>query len=165
LKLGLSHLAYIPATTRATMSRLGASTTFEIDGEVYAMSPHEMPGEVEWRADYLRWMVRRFVHYLARRPRAEWGKVMVEIEEEAVCKHMLLNVESRAFAEGVLLSLEELMSSDIERLARNAELHDAELKAAGEALSVRFTEMAVQYGQRLELGHGVTNAFQLMSAP
>lgn len=149
LKLGLSHLEYVPATTRATMSRLGAVIAFEVDGVTYAAPSHEMPGEVEWRADYMKWMVRRFVHYLARKPKDEWVKTLLEVEAEAVQKQLLLNVESQAFAEGVLLTLQDLSSSDIQLLATHAARNDVELKSAGEALTNRLERMLITHGSRV----------------
>ncbi|WP_321927891.1 hypothetical protein [Paraburkholderia guartelaensis] len=149
MKLGLTHLVYIPATTRATLSQLGAPPTFDIDGQKYTMPLGEMPGEVEWRAEYVRWMTRRCVHYLARRSREQWAQTMVEIEDEAVKKHLLLNVESRLVAEGALICLEELKPHDIEQYARDAAFHDAELSATGMDLSNKFSEMVVEFSRKV----------------
>ncbi len=165
LKLGLSHLAYVPATTRATMSRLGAVIALEVDGQIYAVPSREMPGEVEWRADYMKWMVRRFVHYLARRPKDEWVTTLLEVEAEAVQKQLLLNVETEAFSEGVLLSLQDLSSSELQLLANNAALHDVELKSAGEALDNRLAGMVISHGTRVEPGIDGKKEFRMKVAP
>jgi hypothetical protein len=149
VKLGLTHLVYIPATTRATLSQLGAPPTFDIDGQKYTMPLGEMPGEVEWRAEYVRWMTRRCVHYLARRPRELWVKTMIEIEDEAVQKHLLSNVESRLVAEGALLCLQELNPHDVEQYASHAALHDVELSASGMDLNNKFTAMVIEFGRKV----------------
>ncbi|USU18912.1 hypothetical protein [Paraburkholderia fungorum] len=149
MKLGLTHLVYVPATTRAAFSRLGSMSAFEIDGQRFALPPEEMPGEVEWRTEFLRWMTRRCVHYLARRPREQWVKTMLEVEDEAVKKQLLLNVESRVVAEGALTCLQELTPSELEQFASNAALHDAELSAMGMELSDKFSAMVVDYGSRV----------------
>ncbi|NTX20252.1 MULTISPECIES: hypothetical protein [Burkholderia cepacia complex] len=150
MKLGLSYLEYIPATTRAMLSRLGAAVTFDVDGQLYWMPSREMPDEVQWRVDYLQWMVRRVVHYLARRPRDDWVNTLLEVEAEAVRKHLLLNAESEVFSESVLQSLQDLTPSGIQRLVDNAANHDAELKSAGEALNGRLVTMVVSHGVRVD---------------
>jgi hypothetical protein len=148
VKLGLTHLVYIPATTRALLTQLGAPPAFDINGQKYVMPSEEMPGEVEWRADYVKWMTRRCVHYLTRRPKEQWVKTIIEIEDEAVKKHLLLNVESRFVAEGALLCLEALSLHDIEQYASDAAFHDVELSATGMALNNQFAAMVVEFGKR-----------------
>lgn len=152
MKLGLTHLVYIPATTRALLSQLGAPPAFDIGGQKYVMSSEEMPGEVEWRAEYVKWMTRRCVHYLARRPQEQWVQTVIEIEDEAVKKHLLLNVESRFVAEGALICLEALSPHDIKQYASDAAFHDVELSAAGMDLNNQFAAMVVEYGRRVPAG-------------
>lgn len=149
MKLALSHLAYVPATTRALLARLGAPTVFQIGSNFYSVSPLEMPLESEWREDYLRWMARRFTHYLARKPREDWGKTMAEMEDEAVRKGLLLNAETAFLAEVVLSSLDDMESSQIEQLANGAAHHDAELKSDGETLGKCFECMVIEHGTKL----------------
>ncbi|SPA03859.1 conserved hypothetical protein [Cupriavidus taiwanensis] len=45
--------------------------TATIDGERVKISPHELPGEVEWRVDLLRWYVTKVVIDLIWIPKAE----------------------------------------------------------------------------------------------
>ncbi len=149
MKLGLTHLVYIPATTRAMLSQFGVRPAFEIDDQRYQMPLEEMPGEVEWRAEFLRWMTRRCVHYLARRPCDQWAQAMIEIEDEAVQKQLLLNVESRVVAEGALTCLQALKLSDLKQFASDADIYDTELSATGMDLSQRFSAMVVEYGSRV----------------
>jgi hypothetical protein len=152
LKLALSHLAYVPATTRALLAQFGAPTVFKIGGNFYSVSPQEMPLESEWRGDYLLWMARRFMHYLARKPRKEWGKTMAEMEDEAVRKGLLLIAEMSFLAEEVLSHLDDMESSEIERLANGAAFHDAELKLEGELLCKMFECMVIEHGTKLSPG-------------
>lgn len=151
MKLGLTHLVYIPATTRALLSQLGAPPAFDIDGQKYVMPSEEMPGEVEWRADYVKWMTRRCVHYLARRPQEQWVQTIIEIGDEAVKKHLLLNIESRFVAEGALICLEALSPHDIEQYANDAAFHDVELSATGMDLNNKFTAMVVEFGRKVQV--------------
>ena len=150
LKLGLSLHAYVPATTRAMLACLGMPTVFEIQSRYYSMSTEEMPGEFEWRADYLSWMIRRFVHYLARRPSEDWGETMAEIEDEAIRKRLLVNGETGYVAEAVLTTLDDMEPLHIAQLANNAAQHDAELGADGRALCARFERMVVEHGTRVK---------------
>jgi hypothetical protein len=114
------------------------------------MSSEEMPHEAEWRTDYLWWMIRRFVHYLSRRPSEEWGKTMAEIEDEAVRKRLLVSGETSFVAEVVLATLGGMEPLQIAYLADNAAQHDAKLGADGQALCARFERMVVEHGTRVK---------------
>lgn len=49
-------MMFTPANTRATLARLGVKTTYELgNGETFELGPKQLPGEAEWRADWLSW--------------------------------------------------------------------------------------------------------------
>lgn len=49
-------MMFTPASTRATLARLGVKSTYELgNGETFELGPKQMPSEAEWRADWLSW--------------------------------------------------------------------------------------------------------------
>ena len=77
---------------------------------------------------------------------------MAEIEDEAVRKGLLLNAETAYLAQVVLSSLDGMASEQIEKLAKAAAHHDAELKLTGQTLSKCFERMVIEHGTKLSLG-------------
>lgn len=150
MKLGLSQHVYIPATTRATLVELGAMPAFSINGERYTAPTKEMPGEVEWRVDYLKWTMRTLVHYISRRPRDEWHPTIEEVVREAVEIHLLSGVEARAVAQGAMFCLEGAEPAEVEMYAAEPALQDAGLSVEGEALNDSFERMVLEHGCKVE---------------
>src|ERR1700674_1426273 len=125
------NLQYAPATTRTMMARVGAFITVDVDGEKYRLSPHEMPGEIEWRIDFIRWLIARTFHYLSTLPREDRIKKLVDIENELIRRTNLHPIEAQAVAEGALLSVDDVTDEDISALESGKPLFEAHVKSEG----------------------------------
>ena len=138
---------YIPATTRATMARLGLSPTVEVAGDAYELPPHDMPGELQWRVDLLKWLVRKIFHYLASLPKDQWIQKLLVVERELMTKTGLHILEAQAVAEGALASIQDLSVSEVDDLARIAVFMDARSKSDGEALTKRYEKIVRKHAR------------------
>jgi hypothetical protein len=126
------RVKYIPATTRATMARLGLPATVEVAGDAYELPPHDMPGELQWRVDLLKWLVRKIFHYLGSLPKDQWIQKLLVVERELMTKTGLHIIEAQAVAESALGSIHDLSASEIEGLKRAAVYLDARSKVEGD---------------------------------
>ncbi|MGF6610598.1 hypothetical protein OKW45_005520 [Paraburkholderia sp. WSM4175] len=141
-------LSYAPATTRTMMARVGAFITVDVDGERYRLSPHEMPGEIEWRIDFIRWLIARTFHHLATLPPDERIKSLLCVEDELIRKTNLHPIEARAVAEGALISIDDVDDSEISALESGKPLFEAHVKSEGDALMGRYRSLVKEYGRK-----------------
>jgi hypothetical protein len=141
-------LSYAPATTRTMMARVGAYITVDIDGEKYRLSPHEMPGEIEWRIDFIRWLIEKIFHYLATLARKDRVRNLLRIEDELIRRTNLHPIEARAVVEGALISIDDIGDSDISALESGKQLFDAQVKTKGDALMHRYRSLVREYGRK-----------------
>lgn len=141
-------LSYAPATTRTMMSRVGAFITLDIDGEKYRLSPHEMPGEIEWRIDFIRWLIAKIFHHLATLPREERIQTLLRIEDELIRRTNLHPIEARGVAEGALISIDEVDDSGLSALASGRPLFEAHVKNEGDVLMTRYKALVKDYGRK-----------------
>ncbi|QCP48255.1 hypothetical protein FAZ95_03025 [Trinickia violacea] len=126
---------------------MGAYITVDIDGEKYRLSPHEMPGEIEWRIDLIRWLIARTFHRLSTLPSDGRIKALVQIEDELIRKTNLHPIEARAVAEGALLTLDDVDAEDMPALKAGTPLFDAHVKSEGDILMGRYLSLVKQYGR------------------
>lgn len=141
-------LNYAPATTRTMMARVGAFITVDVEGENYRLSPHEMPGEIEWRIDFIRWLIAKTFHYLASLAREDRVKNLLRIEDELIRRTNLHPIEAQAVAEGALISIDDIDDSDISALESGRPLFDAQVKSEGEVLMNRYRSIVREYGRK-----------------
>ncbi|MDH6149554.1 MULTISPECIES: hypothetical protein [Paraburkholderia] len=136
-----THLTHIPASTRATLSHLGIPVTAFIDGRAISVPPHELPGEVEWRVDLLRWLVRKVFFHLASLRRDERVPALLAIEKRLVAKSGLHVVEAEAVAESALLSIKDASDEDASAIMNAIKLHEAHLESEWTMLEQRYNKI------------------------
>jgi hypothetical protein len=141
------RVKYIPATTRATMARLGLPATVEVAGDAYELPPHDMPGELQWRVDLLKWLVRKIFHYLGSLPKDQWIQKLLVVERELMTKTGLHIIEAQAVAESALGSIHDLSASEIEGLKRAAVYLDARSKVEGEAMTKIYEKIVRKHAR------------------
>ncbi|MFC5431078.1 hypothetical protein ACFPTO_20065 [Paraburkholderia denitrificans] len=127
---------------------MGAYISVDIDGEQFRLSPHEMPGEIEWRIDFIHWLVARTACQLLAQPRDERIAALVALERDLIRKTNLHPIEAQVVAEGALLTLGDI---DEEKtwLAKPDELQlDVDVKREGDVLLSRYRSLIRQYGRR-----------------
>jgi hypothetical protein len=142
------NLQYAPATTRTMMARVGAYVSVDIDGEKYRLSPHEMPGEIEWRIDFIRWLVARTSCQLLALPTEERIAALVGVEQDLIRKTNLHPIEAQVVAEGALLTLDDIAEEDGWAWERKKVRLTADVKREGETLLRRYLALIKQYGRK-----------------
>ncbi|WP_175772473.1 hypothetical protein [Paraburkholderia phenazinium] len=130
------------------MARVGAYVTVEVDGEQYRLSPHEMPGEIEWRIDFIRWLISRALHQVSALPRTQRMKALIKIEDELIHRTNLHPIEARAVIGGTLWALQDLPEDEMWALERAKPLFEARVRSEGEALMSRYLALVQHYGRR-----------------
>jgi hypothetical protein len=130
------------------MARVGAYITVDIDGEKYRLSPHEMPGEIEWRIDFIRWLIARTFHYLATLPPDDRIKNLLRVEDQLIRRTNLHPIEAQAVAEGALLSIDDVAAEDIPALESGNPFFAAHVKSEGDVLMGRYMSLVKQYGRK-----------------
>jgi hypothetical protein len=142
------NMQYAPATTRTMMARVGAYVSVDIDGEKYRLSPHEMPGEIEWRIDFIRWLVARTSCQLLALPAEGRIAALLEVEQELIRKTNLHPIEAQVVAEGALLTLEDIADESGWAWERRRLKLTANVKRDGENLLGRYRSLIKQYGRK-----------------
>ena len=135
------RLHYVPATNRRTMARLGQVLQMEIDGKSFSLSPNEMHGEIEWRIEVLRWLVRKTCLFLVSLPKEEWIPNLLEVEKSLMVDTGLHRLEAQAVAESTLKTASDLTDSDIRALGNGAPYFRALINHEWELLRERYREM------------------------
>lgn len=144
------QLRYIPATTRAVMSRAGATPTMEVAGRLYELTPQEMPGEVEWRIELLRWLGRKVFFYLASVAPEDRIQKLLGVEHDLIRRTWLHAIEAHAVAEGALDSINNLTDQEVAALAQGRVYFEALTKREGERLVKRFERMVARHSKPRE---------------
>ncbi|MEX3992720.1 hypothetical protein AB4Y35_18340 [Paraburkholderia sp. EG286A] len=139
------QLRYVPATVRAVMSRAGAPATMEVAGRSYELTPEEMPGEVEWRLELLRWLGRKVFFYLASVAPDDRIQKLLRVEHDLIRRTWLHAIEAHAVAEGALVSISDLTDQELAALERCSVYFDALTKREGERLIKRFERMVARH--------------------
>ncbi len=123
------------------MARLGHFLSMEIDGESFPISPNEMEGEIEWRVDVLRWLVRKTFHYLASVPRDDWYSRLLEVEKSLMLDTGLHRLEAQAVTESALRTASELTEASLRDLNQGEKYFDALINREWELLRERHREI------------------------
>jgi hypothetical protein len=131
-------LAYISPSTRATLAHLGVPLTTEICNETVTLPPHEMPGEIVWRVDVLKWHVRKTLYYLASIPRRERVQRLLDVEQELMCKAHFDAYEAQAVAEAAIDAIKDLSDEDAAGLTKARKLIDGHLAMEWSVLVDRY---------------------------
>jgi hypothetical protein len=142
------YLQYAPATTRNLMARVGAYVTVDVDGEKYRLSPHEMPGEIEWRIDFIRWLIFKTFLYVSPIPPRQRMGVLLRAEDQLIRSTNLHPFEARAVVAGTLWSLVDWPEAEGWVLDRGKPLVDACIQTEGEELMGRYRALVKQYGRK-----------------
>jgi hypothetical protein len=138
-------LRYIPATTRAVMARAGAPATIEIDGCLYELTSHEIPGEIEWRLALLRWLGRKVFFYLASLAPEDRIQNLLRVEHDLIRRTWLHSIEAHAVAEGALASISDLTDQELAALVKGKVYFDALTQREGERLLKRFKRLVTRH--------------------
>jgi hypothetical protein len=146
--MGPVLLEYAPATTRTMMSRVDAYVTVDIDGERYRLSPHEMPGEIEWRIDFIRWLILRTVYEVSVLPPKKRMEALVRVESELMRKTKLHPIEAEAVIGGALHSLDDYSEGEIAEMRAKRSLFDSQVEAQGAVLIARYLDLVKNYGRK-----------------
>jgi hypothetical protein len=146
--MGPVHLEYAPATTRAMMARVDAYVTVEVEGERYRLSPFEMPGEIEWRIDFIRWLIARSFHRISVLPGTKRVQALVEVESELIRKTNLHPFEAEAVVRGVLHTLEDYSPTEIAEMRAQRSLFDSRVESEGAVLMARYLDLVRTYGRK-----------------
>lgn len=112
-----ASVTYAPATTRAVLARFGVSLEASVSKERIKLSPHELPGEVEWRVDLLHWYVQKLVFDLIWLPMEEQPAYLGRLQDVLVTDCQLHHLEAQLVAELADSSLKSLEG----RLRQNAQ--------------------------------------------
>ncbi|MGY6122166.1 hypothetical protein ACW9YQ_17685 (plasmid) [Paraburkholderia strydomiana] len=134
-------LNYIAPSTRATMSLLGVPLVANIAGETVTLPPHEMPGEIEWRVEVLKWHVRKTFYFLASLPSSERIQKLLQVEQSLITKSHFHTLEAQAVAEAALVSIQDVSDEDAANLKKARKLIDGRLATEWSALVSRYTKI------------------------
>lgn len=132
---------YIPATTRAVLARLGVPLSLKFDGRLVELSAQETPGEIEWRVDLLRLLIRRTLFQLAAWPTDSRIPNLLKLERELVVETGLHEMEARTVAEGALTLLGDLCDEEVDSLANGSALLHAHIETDWSNLVARYVEI------------------------
>ena len=146
--MGPVHLHYAPATTRTMMARVGAYITVDVEGERYRLSPHEMPGEVEWRIDFIRWLILRTFHQVSGLPAAKRVQTLVSLEVDLMRKTNLHPYEAEAVVRGALHTLDEYTPDEIAEMRLKRPIYDSKVESEGTVLIARYLDLVRTYGRK-----------------
>lgn len=146
--MGPVHLHYAPATTRTMMARVGAYITVDVEGERYRLSPHEMPGEVEWRIDFIRWLILRTFHQVSGLPAAKRVQTLVSLEVDLMRKTNLHPYEAEAVVRGALHTLDEYTADEIADMSSKRSFYDSKVESEGAVLIARYLDLVRSYGRK-----------------
>ncbi|PRX33454.1 hypothetical protein B0G75_103682 [Paraburkholderia sp. BL18I3N2] len=123
------------------MSLLGSPLVANIAGETVALPPHEMPGEIEWWVEVLKWHVRKTFYFLASVPPSERIEKLLQVEQSLVSKSQFHTLEAQAVAEAALVSIQDVSDEDVANLTKARKLIDDQLATEWSALVSRYTKI------------------------
>lgn len=144
-------LRYVPATTRAVMARAGAPARMQVGERLYELPPEEMPGEVEWRLELLRWLGRKVFHYLASVAPNDRIQSLLRVEHDLIRRTWLHTIEAHAVAEGALATVSDLTDQELAAIARGSVYFDALTKREGERLLKRLERLVRRHCKPCQL--------------
>lgn len=123
------------------MYALGRPVTAEIGNETIALPPAEMPGEINWRADYLLWLMRLTMFHLAMMSPEERVDRFEHIEQALVQESKLHALEAHAVADLALQSVTALSDAQVASLKKRLDMYLERLEREWTMLAVRYEEM------------------------
>lgn len=139
------------------MSRLGKPTTVKIAGRRYEIPPEEIPGEVEWRADLIAWLVQKTSRELLSLPVSEHMKRLVDKARLHMLHMGLQEVEAFYVLKGARFCFEDLSTVEQEWLLNTKANSDAEMAHEADRLLMRFEHLVLRYGRLLDCQTGVVD--------
>ncbi len=129
---------YVPATTRAVLTRFGAQLSVHVSGKDILLPGHELPGEVEWRLDLLNWYTQRLVcHAIQLAPQARIA-LLAYARYALVRENGLHVVEAQSVVEAAGRMLERIEYRGVSGPVQGFVEVDATLQADWDALQRRY---------------------------
>lgn len=117
---------------------MGAPFRTKIDGQIVQLPATEMAGEMEWRIDVLRWLVRRvFFHLVSLQPAARETRLQT-VEWELVVDFNLHALEAQGVIEGATHSIQSLSDEEVARLNKARRLFESQLTDEWKDLAKRY---------------------------
>jgi hypothetical protein len=132
---------YVPATTRAALSRIGAPVTVELEGEKIELPAQVLPGEIEWRADLLKWLVRKCVSDYVETHIQQWDDLDEKMELQLIVHTGLHPLEARTVVREAHALLGGLTDDDYESLTNSNALFKGHVLAEWDGLKSRYAQI------------------------
>jgi hypothetical protein len=139
--LEIVHVHYVPATTRAALTRIGAPVTVELEGEKIDLPAQVLPGEVEWRADLLQWLVRKCVSDYAETHIQQWDDLDEKMELQLIVHTGLHPLEARTVVQEAQALLNGLAADEYASLTNGSPLFKGQVLAEWEGLKARYAQI------------------------
>ncbi|MEM5366428.1 hypothetical protein V4C53_10325 [Paraburkholderia azotifigens] len=102
-----------------TLARLGQPVALEVEQQCFALSLHEMPGEVDWRIEFLQWLTRKVVFYLTTLPETDVIQSLLRVERELILETGLHSLEAQAVTEAALVEFQNLGEKERKELVED----------------------------------------------
>jgi hypothetical protein len=139
--LEIVHVHYVPATIRAALTRIGAPVTIEIEGESIELPPQVLPGEVEWRADLLKWLVRKCVSDYIGTPVQQRDEFDGAIELQLIVHTGLHPLEARTVVQEAYALLGGLTADEYEDMTNGNPLFAGHVQVEWDGLKARYAKI------------------------
>jgi hypothetical protein len=139
--LEIVHVHYVPATIRAALTRIGAPVTIEIEGENIELPPQVLPGEVEWRADLLTWLVRKCVSDYIGTPVQQRDELGDTIELQLIVHTGLHPLEARTVLQEAYALLGGLTDDEYQDMTNGNPLLAGHVRVEWDGLKARYAKI------------------------
>jgi hypothetical protein len=140
-KLEIVHVHYVPATIRAALTRIGAPVTIELEGESIDLPAQVLPGEVEWRADLLKWLVRKCVSDYIATPVQQRDEFDNTIELQLIVHTGLHPLEARIVLQEAYALLGGLTADEYEAMTNGNPLFKGHVRTEWDGLKARYAKI------------------------
>lgn len=135
------HVHYVPATTRAALTRIGAPVIVELEGEKIDLPAQVLPGEVEWRADLLRWLVRKCVSDYGETHIQQWDDLDETMELQLIVHTGLHPLEAQTVVREAQGLIGALTADEYASLTNGNPLFKEQVLAEWDGLKARYAQI------------------------